>query len=442
MNASIIIEQPEAKLQLLAGADWQPIDSIEKDDIADLMVHRKEEKLPKVAYSSVCQTSMGTYAIGFVHKASGRVKKGKCYALAVVCSSFAQSKRVNDALFVFSAGDKKIVIAVKNGLPFFDSVFESEEEFSASIDSLLPVFDTGCSIYGDDSLLPPPVESLELAQLVSNPHLLEMGIVESMSNTLPVIVGAFVLLAIAVGSFNYYNELQARDAAMKAAREAAIREASKQTAPAETPEQKLEKKRQGFVASHGLCSGKGLLDGYKAVVELLEDYGGFAVNQITADCKTGLIVASLTSREGQPDLFAYKKDPMLKIDVNLKNATLRHEFKSDMIADIDPSHLPLWREFLAKTGTELRALSDIGIGFALSDPVSIYNEKDAADKPVLTGAIAVTGNAAYLFPMINRIVASGDIHWKSFVLNRAISSGTNKKDDFQFQLNGEFYVTP
>ncbi len=441
MNASIIIEQPEVKLQLLAGADWQPIDSIEKDDIADLMVRRKEEKLPKVAYSSVCQTSMGTYAIGFVHKASGRVKKGKCYALAVVCSSFAQSKRVNDALFVFSAGDKRIVIAVKNGLPFFDSVFSSDEEFSASIDSLLSVFDTGCSIYGDETLLPPPVESLELAQLVSNPHLLETGLVESMSNILPVIIGSVVLLAVILGLFNYYNEQQAREAAMKAAREAELLAANQKPSHVDTLEQKLEQKRKSYVTSHGLCSGKGVLDGYKSVVELLENYGGFAVNQITADCKTGLIVASLSAKEGQPDLFAYRKDPQLRVNVNLKDATLKHEFSSDLLVDIDISHLISWHEFLAKTGTELRALNVIGISFALSDPVSIYSPQDAVDKPIFAGAINVSGDAAYLLPMIDRIKGD-DIHWKSFALTRAISNGTNKKDDLQFQLNGEFYVTP
>ena len=438
-SSSVIIEQPEAKLQFLAGIDWQPIDSIEKDDIADLVERRREDKQPKASYSSVCQTQLGTYAIGFIHKAAGRVKKNKCFALAVVCSNFAQAKRINDAVFVFATNDKKILIAIKNGLPFFDAVFADDaagkDEFDTSVNALLPNFDTGCTIYGDESLLPPPVAALNMSQLTGNRHLFETGQIVPMTSIVPVVVAVAAAVIAGVIAFNYYSDSVARDAAMKAAQ----KEALSQTAAVETPAQKLEKKRREYVLSRGDCSKKGMLDGYKTATEMLENYGGFSIDSVTINCATGAAIATLSAKSvGEPDLFIYKKDPQLKIDANIIDAHLSHDFNADKIVDIDPSQLSVWPEFLAKNGTELRSFGDLGIKFKLSAPSSIYAVGDSADKPILSGGATIAGNAVYLLPMINRI---DDVHWKSFGITRLNGNGPDAQSDFQFQLFGDFYVT-
>jgi hypothetical protein len=200
---------------------------------------------------------------------------------------------------------------------------------------------------------------------------------------------------------------------------------------------------------------------------IYDNYGGFKVKQIDAACGTGQIVATLESSDAHPDLFAFKKDAELHINVDMKSAILTHSFEADRIKEVDTASMMHWPDYFAMIATALVSLDDAGVKFSFSSPAKVLPAEllsdagspdpdpsksisgkaglPASKRQIFSGGISISGDASMLYAIMNKL--SPYIHWKAIRISTPASSAVgmtvsqgNPGNELQFKLEGEFYV--
>lgn len=441
---SILIDAGEGR-NVLAGMEWSYIDSNQSEDIDDFLTSRKDSRKdkgePKAAYTAISANRNGAYALGVIGKLAG-IKKDKSYSLAAVFCMYAEFNQVTDALFAIENNNNYILIAIKNGLPFYDSVFETQDELSMVIDTVLPNYDMGCTRYGNPALSPSSaIAELTLDELTGNSKLMSVGLLVSTSNLLARLFGIIAVVVVLAAGLSYYQYNESQKAALAEAIRQAQIEAERAAIPEFTPQQVFDNARSVLVREEQDCTIKSMDSAYKTAMNLLVNYGGFELTSIIAECKDGFVTAAFSAKS-QGDLYAYRKDPQFTIGVDMESASIRKSFEKEQVSDINISALRPWSVFLAETGTNLRKEMVNGVKFSASSLTNLPFPKgvNISGKEIMKGALNISGDAKQLPSVIHKY--GKDVNWKTFSIVRGVEKKSNGDEQiiFNFQLTGNFYV--
>lgn len=413
----------------IGGLEWIPLEGIDSalNEVKEAIARRREliaessSDLPLGGGFITCDTKIGTYSAGILPDLKGFKIPKNAVSLAVLCSRYAQKNATQDALFAWRGGNDALnLVAIKNGLPIFDGVM-SEPEFKAETGALLSMFETGCSVFGDPSLLPPPVAELTIHDLAEFVPM--SGKIRPVGAPQWVQVLVFVAVLSAIGGYFVWDRYDTQ----KRAEEEVLRGAQqpKQLSPKQIFEQAQAQALSGITGCESIDKAASELFALHYTVR------SYRAAALVANCADGMISAEYHS-PSPADLSIRSVDNRLRLTESLTTASLKTSFQAIAVS-ISMDGMRPWQDWLVEAGQQKQRLRRIGIevGFGAVSPV--FNSPVPSPQGVrvaMRGNISIAGSAQYL-----REAAKQFNHtvWKRVAIS-------DQNGVLTFNLTGDYYV--
>jgi len=408
--------------EVVCGLEWMPSESINdagnevKAEIAKRkQLSRDDENVVLLSNSYVvCGTPASTSAVGIAVYHKGITPPKKSVSLAALCAMYAQGKKADDSLFVWEIEeDVFALVAIKNGLPFYDRVL-SKNELSEEVGSLLQIYESGCSVFGDSSVLPPPVADLSIDELVANKSVSCQF--KKTGSIVPLIVMASVLSVAVMGGWMWHQQQKEEAARLAAAQQ-----------PVVTPEQAFAELQSSALSAIPGCMD--ISEPMSVIARLRNTVRTYQATEILADCTTGAVSASYQSTI-PADLQVRKEDNRLMLSESLSKADLQDTFKI-AAQKIDVAKLIEWQDWLVKHGTEKQRISPVGVNVTFGSPLPVVTSPAPHGvKVAIKGNLSMSGQAFYVVDAAKRFE---NVVWKKVAI-------AHKDGKYFFNLNGEYYA--
>lgn len=415
--------------EILSGFHWESIESDDdlRGEISEIISKRREnirEGADLPALSTIytfSKTGVGAYSAGVLPLGYSPSPGKKALSLAALCAKYAQEHRTADAVFAWPSGDNGetvMLVAIKNGLPFFDETVV-RDEFDGEFKILLSLFDSGCSTFGDEKLLS-NINGLNIEKLLENEALVEKICNSGISKAGWVFIGVSLALVVLAGAYAWHNN----NAAKKEAEEAALA-AQRSMSPA----------AQFGDAQKALLSAiPGCMKIDDVALRLLSlhfEIKNFFITTGEASCIDGLISVQYKSDQASPDLTVRSVEPRMILSERLSLASISESVKiaPAMINIADLTQLQSW---LVGNGIKKQRMQKIGIEAVFNPPSPVYTAvAPPRGVPVaVKGMIAVSGQAKYITDAARQF---NHVVWKKITIVR-------QPNGLMFNLSGEYYA--
>lgn len=418
-------------IDVICGLYWSPIESSETvvKEVKEIVSRRKDEyveeddaKLPLLTNQYVLSsTTIGTFSAGVLPAEKGFKKAKKACSLAALCAKFSRNQRALDSLFAWQIEpDKIFLVAIKNGLPFFDAVM-TKTGFDAELDFLLPSYDSGCSMFGGEGLM--QSAPLSIDDLVGQAEVSEYFASAGLPADLKLLIGLVSVIAVA-SSIGFYV-WQGKQAEKEA--EEALRMAAATTV--ELPDKAFKVSQSALLTNIGGC--KSIDKIVNAIESLQSEVKTYRVTAITASCVDGVMQAGYQSAL-PADLTVHRYDPRMIISETLNLASF-----SDKIAfepqSIDPELLIKWQEWLIENGTQKQEIERVGLAVSFSAPTPVFSSPTPIPdgvSVVVKGDLKISGRLVFMQDATKRFK---NVVWKKVTV-------VNKDGAFLFDITGDYYA--